>query len=662
MEPFKRESFFERFLATEKISPAAIRLILISLIAVYMGFYHLFTAYFGEPTALAHRSVFLTLILVLTFFLHPIRAGSGRQLFRGLFLLDIFLIILAIGIEVYILYDIDELQLRWGAPTRMDTLVGSLAIFLVLEATRRTVGWPMVIITGFFILHTVHGNYFPGLLNSPPTPWIRFVDVTFSDIALFSLPLMVVSSFIILFLLFSSFLIRTGAGNFFINLAYSIAGRLTGGPAKTAVLASAFMGTLSGSGVANVVATGSFTIPLMKSVGYRPLFAGAVETVASTGGILMPPIMGAAAFIIAQFLSVPYLQVCMHALIPAVLYFTSVMMMVHFEAKKEGLKPIDKNALPSFQKTLAGGGHLLLAVAALIVFLALGYTEMMAAFWAILCLLLLSSLKKETRLSPVAFLSAMEEGSRAAVTVGMACACAGIIIGSVYISGLGMKFAHILVTAARGELWLTLLYVMIASIILGMGMPATAVYLTLVTIVVPALLELGVKPIAAHLFCFYFGCISAITPPVCLAAFAAGAISGANPMRTGFTACRIGIAAFIVPFMFVYDSSMLMIGKLPYVLWVLCTAICGIFALSAGVEGWLVRRATIPERAVLVIASVVLIKPGLLTDTAGFGLLGLVIFIQKIFPYSVKFDDWVIGAFRPFKMLFSRNRDRISSH
>jgi TRAP transporter 4TM/12TM fusion protein len=660
MEPFKRESFFECFLAAGKISPATIRLILISLIAVYMGFYHLFTAYFGEPTALAHRSAFLTFIMVLTFFLHPLRGNSRTQAFWGLFPLDALLILLAVGIEVYILYDLDELQLRWGAPTRMDTLVGSAAIFLVLEATRRTVGWPMVIITGFFILHTVFGNYFPGLLNSPPTPWIRFVDVTFSDIALFSLPLMVVSSFIILFLLFSSFLIRTGAGNFFINLAYSIAGRLTGGPAKTAVLASAFMGTLSGSGVANVVATGSFTIPLMKSVGYRPLFAGAVETVASTGGILMPPIMGAAAFIIAQFLSIPYLQVCIHALIPAVLYFTSVMMMVHFEAKKEGLRPIDKKDLPSFRKTLAGGGHLLIAVVALILFLARGYTEMMAAFWAILCLLLFSSLKKETRLNPVGFLSALEEGSRAAVTVGMACACAGIIIGSVYISGLGMKFAHILVMAAGGELWLTLLYVMIASIILGMGMPATAVYLTLVTIVVPALLELGVEPIAAHLFCFYFGCISAITPPVCLAAFAAGAISGANPMRTGFTACRIGIAAFIVPFMFVYDSSMLMIGRAPYVLWVLCTAVCGIVALSAGVEGWLLRRATIPERAGLVMASLVLIKPGLLTDAVGFGLFGTIIGIQKIFPYSAKVDDWFSGGFRLPRAWFTKDRDRIS--
>ena len=659
MEPFKRESFFECFLAAEKISPATLRLILISLIAVYMGFYHLFTAYFGEPTALAHRSAFLTFILVLTFFLHPFRGNSRPQAFRGLFFLDVLLILLAVGIEVYILYDLDELQLRWGAPTRMDTLVGSAAIFLVLEATRRTVGWPMVIITGFFIIHTVFGNYFPGLLNSPPTPWIRFVDVTFSDIALFSLPLMVVSSFIILFLLFSSFLIRTGAGNFFINLAYSIAGRLTGGPAKTAVLASAFMGTLSGSGVANVVATGSFTIPLMKSVGYRPLFAGAVETVASTGGILMPPIMGAAAFIIAQFLSVPYLQVCIHALIPAVLYFASVMMMVHFEAKKEGLRPIDKKDLPSFRKTLAAGGHLFIAVVALILFLALGYTEMMAAFWAILCLLLFSSLKKETRLNPVGFLSALEEGSRAAVTVGMACACAGIIIGSVYISGLGMKFAHILVMAAGGELWLTLVYVMIASIILGMGMPATAVYLTLVTIVVPALLELGVKPIAAHLFCFYFGCISAITPPVCLAAFAAGAISGANPMRTGFAACRIGIAAFIVPFMFVYDPSMLMIGRAPYVLWVLCTAVCGIVALSAGVEGWLFRRATIPERAGLVIASLVLIKPGLLTDAVGFGLFGTLIGIQKIFPYSAKVDDWFSGGFRPPRAWFAKDRNRL---
>lgn len=651
----QESSLLETFLSEEKISLRAVLAIIISSIAIFVALYHLFTAYYGEPTALAHRSMFLTFILVLVFFLFPLGRSSWRENLNWLFVLDLLFILLSIAVEAYILYDIDELQLRWGAPTPMDTAVGTIAIFLVLEATRRTVGWAMLIITSFFIVHTVFGNYFPGVLNSPPTPWIQFVDVIFSDIGLYSLPLMVMSSFVILFLIFSSLLIGTGAGTFFVNLAYSIAGRLTGGPAKTAVLASALMGTLSGSGVADVVATGSFTIPLMKSVGYRPVIAGAIEAVASTGGIIAPPIMGAAAFLIAQFLAVPYLKVCVHAIIPAFLYFSSVMMMVHFEAKREGLKPLTKAELPSFQKTLFRGGHLLLSIVALVVFLAMGYTAMMAAFWAILLLFLLSFIRGETRLSPVPLLAALERGPRNALTVGMACACAGIIIGSVYISGLGMRFAQIIVAAAGGKLWLSLLLVMFASILLGMGMPPTAVYLTLVTIVVPALMDMGVRPISAHLFCFYFGAIGAITPPVCLAAFAAAAISGTMPMETGFEACKIGIAAYIIPFMFIYNSGMLMIGSPLEILWVALTGLFGIFSLATCVKGWLFRKISIPERGILILATFAFIRPTTMSGIIGFGLIGLSIVIQKLFPYSESIDQWIMSIFSPLRKAFTKS-------
>lgn len=452
MDQFKSASHLEIFLSEGKISAKAVYALVISGIAVTLAFYHLFTAYYGEPTSLAHRSLFVTFVLVLIFLLHPLRRGSWSESLNWFFAVDIVLIVCAIAIEAYVLYDIDAFQLRWGVPTRMDVLVGSVAIFLVLEASRRAVGWPMVIIAGFFMVHTVFGDYFPGVLHGEPTPWSDFVDWIFmEDTGIFGIPIMVMSSFIILFLIFGSLLIRSGAGTFFINLSNAVAGRMTGGPAKAAVFASAMMGTLSGSGVANVVATGSFTIPLMKSLGYRPVFAGAVEAIASTGGILMPPIMGAAAFLIAQFLSMPYLQVCIHALIPAILYFSSVLAMVHFEAKKLGLKPMPKSELPPLGRILARQGHLLLSVIGLIAFLALGYTAMMAAFWAILLIFLLSFIRKETRLVPVSMLSALEEGSKSCLTVGMACACAGIIIGCVYVSGLGMRFSNILVVAAGGS-------------------------------------------------------------------------------------------------------------------------------------------------------------------------------------------------------------------
>lgn len=655
MRQFSKTSHLELFLSQKKMSVRALLGLIISSVAISMAFYHLFTAYYGEPNALAHRSVFVTFVLVLVFLLFPLKRNSWSDELNGFFIVDLLLIVSAIGIEGYILYDIDEFQLRWGVPSNMDVAVGTVAVFLVLEASRRAVGWPMVIIASFFIVHTVFGDHFPGVLNGPPTRWDSFVDWIFmEDTGIFGIPIMVMSSFIILFLIFGSLLIRSGAGTFFIDLAQSLAGRMTGGPAKTAVLASAMMGTLSGSGVANVVATGSFTIPLMKSLGYRAVFAGAVEAMASTGGILMPPIMGAAAFLIAQFLSIPYLQVCIYALIPATLYFSSVLAMVHFEAKKEGLKPIPKDELPSLRKTLIRGGHLLLSVVGLITFLAMGYTAMMAAFWAILLLFVLSFFRKETRLRPVGLLSALEEGAKSALTVGMACACAGIIIGCVYVSGLGMRFSHILVLAAGGQLWLTLVFVMIASIILGMGMPVTAVYLTLVTIVVPALTELGVEPIAAHLFCFYFGCVSNITPPVCLAAFAAAGVSGANPMRTGFTATKIGLAAFLIPFMFIYDPAMLMMGSISRVLWVVFTALCGIICLAGGVEGWLVRKASIPERALLIVSAIVLIKPGLTTDVIGFGLMGLAMVMQKSVAYSEYFDQWAVTMISPLKNAFTK--------
>jgi TRAP transporter 4TM/12TM fusion protein len=593
---------------------------------------------------MVHRSIFLTFLFVLVFSLFPLGRRSWADDINAYFFLDLFLILLSVGVEAYLLYDIDAWQLRWYNPTPADTAVGTIAILLVLEASRRTVGWAMVGVTAFFVIHTVFSRYFPGVLNAPPTPWAQLVDVLFSDHGIFSAPIEVMASFILLFLTFSALLIRSGAGAFFINLAYSITGRMAGGPAKTAVVSSALFGTLSGSAVANVVTTGSFTIPLMKSVGYSAVTAGAVEAVASTGGNFMPPVMGAVAFIMAQYLGIPYIDVCFYALIPALLYYAAIMMMVHFEAKRLGLLPLTKEALPSFWHTLLRGGHLLLAVIALTVFLVFGYTSMMAAVWGILVLFLLSFVRQETRLTPVAFLSAFEEASRASLTVGTACACAGIIMGSLYSSGLGMKITNIIVKAAGGRLWLTLIYVMLLSLLLGMGMPSTGVYLTLVTVVIPALIEMGVLPIAAHMFCFYYGVISCITPPVCVASFAGAAIAEAPPMRTGIEATKLGIASYIIPFMFVYNPTMLMIGPVTEILWATFTGLWGTVFLAAGTVGRLYRKACFPERVVMIVAAICLIKPGLVTDAIGFLLMGVIVYVQKAFDYPEAIDERVWEA------------------
>jgi len=656
MERSQKPSLFEIFLRHEAITPRALLAVAVSCLAVFMALYHLMVAYFGQPPGMVHRSIFLTFLFLLIFSLFPLGRKSWADEINAYFFVDLLLILLSVGIEAYLLYDIDAWQLRWYNPTPADTVAGTLAILLVLEASRRTVGWGMVGVTAFFVIHAVFSRYFPGVLKAPPMPWVQLVDVLFSDHGIFSLPIEVMASLILLFLTFSALLIRSGAGAFFIDLAYSITGRMAGGPAKTAVISSALFGTLSGSAVANVVTTGSFTIPLMKSVGYSPVTAGAVEAVASTGGNYMPPVMGAVAFIMAQYLGIPYIDVCFYALVPALLYYAAIMMMVHFEAKRQGLKPLAKEALPSFGHTLLWGGHLLLAVIALTIFLVFGYTSMMAAFWGILVLFLLSFVRPETRLTPVAFLSAFEEASRAALTVGMACACAGVIMGSLYSSGLGMKITNIIVRAAGGRLWLTLIYVMLLSLLLGMGMPTTGVYLTLVTVVIPALVEMGVLPIAAHMFCFYYGVISCITPPVCVASFAGAAIAGASAMKTGIEATKLGIASYIIPFMFVYNPSMLMIGPAAEVVWAALTGLCGTVFLAAGTVGWLYRRASFPERALMIVAALCLIKPGIITDAIGFVLIGLAVFIQKTWGYPARLDEHIWGAvtLRPLREMFHK--------
>ena len=650
-------SIFETFLSGKQSTGKTVLALIISSIAVSMTLYYILTAYFGAPTGIVHRSIFVIYVLILTFFLHPLKRKSWGDI-NAYFYVDLALIFISFGIGAYILYDVNAWQMRWYNPTLMDTIVGSICIILVLEATRRTVGIGMVCITGFFIFHAVFSGYFPSLLRTPPTNWVKLIDVLFSDHGVFSLPIQAMASYIILFLTFSSLLLRSGAGKFFVDLAYSVAGRTTGGPAKTAVLASTGFGSLSGSSVANTVTTGSFTIPLMKSTGYNPVTAAAIEAVASTGGNYMPPIMGVVAFLIAQFMGIPYLQVCKHALIPALLYFFAIQMMVHFEAKRQGVKPLSKAELPSFKHTLLQGGHLLLTLVALIIFLVAGYTAMMAAFWGIVTVVVLSFIRKETRLTPVNFISGLEEAARAAIVVGIACACAGLIMGSLYASGLGMMATSSIVRAAGGMLWLTLIYTMILSLLLGMGMTSIGVYLTLLTVVIPALIKMGVAPIAAHMFCFYFGVISNITPPVCVAAFAGAAIAGAPPMKTGWKAFQLGIAAYIIPFLFIYNPSILMIGNVWTILLSTITCACGIIFLASGTVGWFFRKANILERTIMIIASLLLIRRGLPTDIAGFALMGIIATIQKFYKYPEEIDNIMLGLikFQYFKKLFQKKK------
>jgi TRAP transporter 4TM/12TM fusion protein len=593
----------------------------VCFLSIALSVYHLFVAYAGSLEAHAFRSTHLAFVMILCFMLRPLGRNKWTDPKNGWFAIDLLCALLTLAVQIYTLWDLDAFIFRRGDLSQMDIYVGTVMLILLLEATRRAVGWAMVIIAGFFLLQTALSDHFFGIFYGPPSSWFTVIDYLFMrENGIYSIPLMVMATYIFLFILFGAILVRSGAGRFFINVALALTGSKVGGPAKASVVSSCLMATVSGSAVANVVTTGSFTIPLMKRVGYRDYFAGAVEACASSGGQIMPPVMGAAAFVIAEFLNLPYLKVAVAGLFPALIYFFSIFTMVHFEARKRNLATISAAELPDLKEELKRGGHLFLSIAVIIILMVIGYTPMFAAFWAIISILVLSFLRPETRMRPVDILSALEEGARLAVSVSVACAAAGIIIGCVFVSGLGLKFTNLIVTTAAGVLPIALILTMIASLILGMGLTTTAVYITLAALVIPALVKMGVVPIAAHFFAFYYGLVSAITPPVALASFAAAGIAGSNPMQTGFHSLRLGIAKYILPFVFVYAPGMVFVGSLNEILFGIVGGFAGIYALTITTEGWCVDKVAWPMRILMAFCALLFFAPGLKLAAVGLNL------------------------------------------
>ena len=616
----KQESILEWLLQKKGVSPHLLELF-ICFTSLTLSIYHLFVAYGGSLEAHAFRSTHLAFVMVLCFLMRPLGRKSWTDPKNAWFAVDLFCVALVVAIQVYTLWDLDAFIFRRGDLVDMDLWAGTILLILLLEATRRAMGWAMVIIAGFFLIQTAFSDYFVGIFYGPPSSWFTIMDYLFMrENGIYGIPLMVMATYIFLFILFGAILVRSGAGRFFINVALALTGSKVGGPAKASVVASCLMASVSGSAVANVVTTGSFTIPLMKRIGYRDYFAGAVEACASSGGQIMPPVMGAAAFVIAEFLNIPYLQVALAGLFPALIYFFSIFVMVHFEARKRNLPTVAPEELPSLKEELKRGGHLFLSILVIVVLMVIGYTPMYAAFWAIISILVLSFLRKETRMSPRDILSALEEGARLAVPVSIACAAAGIIIGCVFVSGMGLKFTNLIVTISGGSLWVALVLTMIASLILGMGLTTTAVYITLAALVIPALVKMGVEPISGHLFAFYFGLVSAITPPVALASFAAAGIAGSNPMQTGVHSFRLGIAKYVLPFVFVFAPGMLFVGAWHQILLSILGGFAGIYALTVTTEGWLLFKVGWPVRILMGICAFLFFAPGLDAALAGFSL------------------------------------------
>ncbi|MBT2684628.1 MULTISPECIES: TRAP transporter permease [Bacillaceae] len=628
----KQQELLEKYdpeAATRKLAGKMGWIVFFGLLA--FSVFQLYTSIFGVLTAQLQRSIHLGFALALIFLLFPARKKNLKV--KKVAWYDLLLAVLAIAVGAYWPVMIDELVNRVGRLTPTDFYIGIAAILLVLEATRRTVGLPITIIAALFMVYALFGPYMPGFLAHRGLDLESLVQTMFfTTEGILGTPLGVSSTFIFLFLLFGAFLVKTGVGQYFNDLAVAVAGKSTGGPAKVAIFSSALQGTISGSSVANVVTSGSFTIPMMKKLGYRKEFAGAVEAAASTGGQLMPPIMGAAAFLMVEFIGggITYWEIAKAATIPALLYFSGIWIMTHFEAKRIGLRGLSDEEMPD-RKEVLKKIYLLLPILIVIILMVSGMSIMRAALWSILSTIVVSAFSKETRIGFKDAIDALVDGARTALGVAAATAAAGIIVGVVTKTGLGLKLANGLLDLSGGYLIPTLMLTMVAAIVLGMGSPTTANYVITSTIAAPAIILLGVPDLSAHLFVFYFGIIADITPPVALAAFAAAGVSGGEPLRTGVNSAKLAIAAFIIPYMFVLSPELLMIDTTwTELIWVVFSAISGMLAIGAGVIGYWLRKLQWWERVLGIVGGIMLIYPEGMSDIIGLGLFVLLVALQLI--------------------------------
>jgi TRAP transporter 4TM/12TM fusion protein len=593
-------------------------------IGLAMSAFHLWIAFFGTPDAYVLRSTHLGFAFALAFLTLP-WTSRGKPADPA----SLLLLVVALAASAYpivaneyivnrIVY-IDDLR-------REDWIFAIAMIVVLLEASRRAVGLALPLTAAIFMAYALFG--------SGVTPERMLDQLYMTTEGIFGIPLSVSATYVMLFILFGALVEKTGTGKLFMDFSMSLAGGQPGGPAKVACISSGLFGSISGSAVANVMTTGAFTIPLMKRLGYRSGFAGAVEAVASTGGQIMPPIMGAAAFVMAEFLGISYLQVAAYALIPALLYYLAIYMVVHFEAKRAGMVGLPRADLPRLGEVLRERGHLALPLVIIVAALLAGYSAPFSALCGIVSAVPAALLRKSTRqlISFSGVLEALVSGAVGTVQVALACACAGIVIGCITLTGLGISFTSIVISAAQNSLLMALVLTMIAGIILGMGMPTTPAYIVQVALLVPAVVKLGVPAEAAHMFVFYFAILSAITPPVAMAVYAANGISRASLWDTGLWACRLGATGYIVPFMFVYGPALLMIGEWSEIALAVVTAATGVVCLAAALSGYFLKPVPMWQRAVLVAAAFVLIKPGIWTDLAGLALLGVVLLAQRAQP------------------------------
>lgn len=628
------------------------------ILALGMSCFQLYTAFFGTLSAMLQRSVHLSFAIALCFLFYPLSKKSKRKTIP---FYDFILAAVGGGAAFYITAFYAELVKRTGAPSALDLLMGCLTLLLILEATRRAVGLPLVLISGLFILYGFVGPYLPELIAHRGYGFRRVVDHLYLTMeGVFGIPLWVSSTFVFAFVLFGAIFERSGAGEYLLKIALSLVGHTRGGPAKVSVVASAFFGTISGSGVANTATIGTMTIPMMKKVGFSPELAGGIDTAAGGNGQIMPPVMGAAAFVMAEFLGIPYLQVCVAAALPAVIDQLALLGAVHLLAVKYDLKGIPRRELPKFFPTLIRGLHYLIPIGVL--FYALIFkrlTPLTAAAMTIgvaISIFILQGMwaslgwgsRSPGSVSPAegrAFswtpmrttlrriVDALFNAARTMSGIGVTCACAGIVVGMVTLTGAGLNMTNVVVTLSAGNLYLGLFLTMVACLLLGMGVPTTPNYVIMATIMAPALKAMApdyVPIIAIHLFVFYFGILADGTPPVCLAAYAAAGIAGADPFKTGVNAFKLDMRTFLLPYMFITAPQMLLINTNVFeAAWIFITASIGMYALAGGMQGFFMAEDKWYERLILLASAVALVKPDFATDIAGLIGVGLVYFLQK---------------------------------
>ncbi len=576
-----------------------------------------------------HHAIHVGLILILGFALYPAFKKSSRKKMAWY---DWIFIALSVIMPIYVFIRYPVFISTGFAGENIDIILGTILIVLVLVASRRLSGWALPILSVIFLLYALFGRSFPGIFKHRGYTWHRIVTYLTTDIyGIYGTSIKVSATYIVLFIIFGEVMNKCGMGQFFNDIANAIAGHTKGGPAKVAVLASGFLGSINGSAVANVVTTGTFTIPLMKKTGYSKEFAGSVEATASVGGQLLPPIMGAAAFVMAETLGVKYGAIIKAAVIPALIYYLGIIIQVQMRATKDNLNGLPKDQMPKVKDVMKERGHLLIPILFLLYMLIFsGVTVIRGAFWTIIVTIVVAELRPVSRMSFKDICDAFVQAAKSTVSVAMACACVGIIVGVCGMTGFALNVAHAIISIGEHSLMLTLLFTMITCMILGMGLPSIPSYLITATIAAPALVELGQPEIAAHMFCFYFAMFANLTPPVALASFAAAGLSGGSPMKTGWQSVRLALAGFIVPFMFVYNPPLLL-ENVTFLsgLQVVITACTGVVLIAAAAEGYLMGRLNIPMRVLAGVGAFLLIDSGLWTDLGGLAVLALILLGQK---------------------------------